>query len=236
MAKFRGILFLMARPSRPMLSRDGVVAAAIRIIDSDGLSACSLPRLAGEFGVRAPSLYHHFADRAEIMAEVARAIVRETVVPRRSTHPDWTEWFVTLALNFRRSILRHPNAAPILLEFVPRDVLSPLYDNAARYLTECGVPEHLHVLILDGLESLTLGAALTQATKQPADRSETFSQVDRSAEQALARAVDANRWDTTQELFAQAIRSFIRGAADLSGGVAPGSTHRNGPVRSSVHG
>jgi len=196
-----------------MLSRDGVVAAAISIIDSEGLPACSLPRLAREFGVRAPSLYHHFADRAEIMAEVAKAIVRETVTPRKHKHADWVEWFVSLALNFRRSILRHPNAAPVLLEFVPRDVLSVLYDDAAQYLTEVGVPRERHVLILDGLENLTLGAGLAQAMKTPSTRSKIFPHTDESTEPNLADAVRANTWTTSGELFAQTVRSFLHGAA-----------------------
>lgn len=226
----------MARPSRPLLSRARVVAAAIQIIDSDGLAACSLPRLAREFGVRAPSLYHHFSDRAEIMAEVSRAVVQETVIPRQVNYTDWVEWFVALALNFRRSILRHPNAAPILLEHVPRDVLSPLYDSAARYLTDNGVPTRLHVLILDGLESLTLGAALTQATKAPAARAETFPRFDRESEWALAEAVDANRWTTTQDLFAQSVRSFLRGTVDLTADAVPDSRRPTGRVRSSAPG
>lgn len=220
----QGILEYMPRPARPLLNRDLVVAAAIRIIDSEGLAACSLPRLAREFGVRAPSLYHHFADRAEIMAEVAKAIVRETVVPRKRSHDGWVEWFVQLALNFRRSILRHPNAAPVLLEFVPRDVLGVLYDDAARYLTDLGVAPELHVLILDGLETLTLGASLTQAMKEPATRAKIFPSVDASTEPNLAAAVDANTWSSSSELFAQTIRVFLTGTALLG---APPSGERS---------
>src|SRR3954471_12807907 len=146
----------MPRPSIPMLSRPTVIAAALRIIDEEGLSACSTPRLAREFGVRAPSLYHHFADRADIMSEVARLVVRETKLPPRVATDHWTDWFVTLAMNFRRTILRHPNVAPILLEFWPRDLLTPLYDNASGVLHQAGVPVEVHALILDGLETLTI--------------------------------------------------------------------------------
>jgi len=46
------------------------------------------------------------------------------------------DWFVQQAVNFRRTILKHPNVAPILLEFLPRDQLTALYDNAAGLLTE----------------------------------------------------------------------------------------------------
>ncbi len=159
----------MPRPSTPLLTRESVIAAALRIIDAEGLPACSTPRLAREFGVRAPSLYHHFADRADIMAEVARLVVRETPFPKERDPARWMDWFVEQAVNFRRTILRHPNVAPILLEFLPRDSLSVLYDNAARLLTEAGVPVEVHALILDGLETLTVGAALITATKTPGE-------------------------------------------------------------------
>lgn len=203
----------MPRPSQPLLSRETVVAAALRIIDAEGLTACSTPRLAREFGVRAPSLYHHFADRADIMAEVARLVVQQTPPPPRPKPGDhWSEWFVALAINFRRTILRHPNVAPILLEFLPRDVLSARYDNGAAHLAAAEVPVELHALILDALETLTVGAALIQTTKPPRGRQSPFPSLNRDGEPSLAAAVDANPWKTSEELFTEVIRSTLRGA------------------------
>lgn len=188
------------------------MAAALRIIDAEGLSACSTPRLAREFGVRAPSLYHHFTDRADIMAEVARLVVRQTPAPLRRPADDWTDWFVKLGVNFRRTILRHPNVAPILLEFLPRDVLTALYDNAAAVMNEYGVPTEAQALILDGLETLTVGAALIQAVKSEATRGMVFPSLNRETEPALAAAVDANPWKSAEELFEQSVRCFLQGA------------------------
>lgn len=202
----------MARPSQPLLSRESVVTAALRIIDAEGLAACSTPRVAREFGVRAPSLYHHFTDRADIMAEVARLVVRETPVPRQRAPEHWSEFFVELSLNFRRTILRHPNVAPILLEFLPRDWLSALYDNAAELMTRAGVPVQAHALILDGLETLTVGSALITATKAEEKRTIPFSAIDRTTDISLVAAVDANPWPTSEELFAEGVRSMLRGA------------------------
>jgi TetR/AcrR family tetracycline transcriptional repressor len=202
----------MPRPSQPLLTRESVIAAALRIIDAEGLAACSTPRLAREFGVRAPSLYHHFADRADIMREVAQLVVRETPSPKKPDPARWTDWFVEQALHLRRTILRHPNAAPILLEFLPRESLSARYDDAARFLTEAGVPTEVHALILDGLETLTLGAALVTATKAPQNRATPFPPFDRTTNVALGAAVDANPWPSSEDLFATAVRSMLHGA------------------------
>src|ERR1044072_1637250 len=67
----------MARPTKPLISKDACAKAALEIIDAEGLDALSLERLAKEIGVRAPSLYHHFADKAAILARGGRLLALE---------------------------------------------------------------------------------------------------------------------------------------------------------------
>ncbi|MFY1621198.1 TetR family transcriptional regulator, partial [Micromonospora sp. WMMD736] len=169
----------MGRPSKPLIKRDEVVTASLEIIDKEGLDAFTMPRLARHLGVRAPSLYHHFGDKNDILVAVARRIGGVSVIrPRRPSTEDWPEFFVALALNFRQAVLRHRNAAPVLLQHLPRDVLVNGYEDAARYLSDCGVPVHLHVKILDGLETLSVGAVLTEARRTPRRHAMSFPKVD----------------------------------------------------------
>ncbi|MDI9949328.1 TetR family transcriptional regulator [Rhodococcus sp. IEGM 1305] len=200
----------MARPSKPLISRAAAVAASIEIIDSEGLDAFSLPRLAKHIGVRAPSLYHHFSDKSEILEAVARQIAGAGNLPRRKPGPDWPEFFVTLSMNLRRSILKHRNAAPILLQYLPRDLLIGTYEDTARFLEESGVPAHLHVQILDGMERLTLGAVLTEAMRKPSTKSTIFPNVDPESQPLLSKALGANEM-TSRQLFEEMIRSFLHG-------------------------
>ncbi|PBC53120.1 TetR family transcriptional regulator [Rhodococcus sp. ACS1] len=200
----------MARPSKPLISRASAVAASIEIIDSEGLDAFSLPRLAKHLGVQAPSLYHHFADKSEILQAVARQIAGAGALPRRKPGPDWPEFFVTLSMNLRRSILKHRNAAPILLQYLPRDLLIGTYEDTARFLEESGVPARLHVQILDGMERLTLGAVLTEAMRKPSTKTTIFPNVDPDSQPLLARALTENEM-TSRQLFEEMIRSFLYG-------------------------
>jgi TetR/AcrR family tetracycline transcriptional repressor len=201
----------MARPSKPLISRAAVVQASIEIIDAEGLDAFSLPRLAKRLGVRAPSLYHHFADKNEIMTAIARHIVGVSVIkPRRAPGEDWPEYFVSLALNFRQAVLRHRNAAPILIEHLPRETLINPYENAARFLSASGVPVHLHVRILDGVETLCIGAVLAEAARRPSRSNAVFPEVDPDAHPYLTEALAANDF-TMRDLFAERIRSFLHG-------------------------
>ncbi|GAA4546690.1 TetR/AcrR family transcriptional regulator [Pseudonocardia xishanensis] len=202
----------MPRPAKPLIRYDAVIETSLRIIDTEGLDAFSLPRLARELNVRAPSLYHHFADKAEILRGIARAIVLETRLPDPATTPTWIEWFVGLSLNFREVVLRHRNAAPVLLQFMPRDVLIQTYDNSARVLAELGVPPAQQVLLLDGMDKLTLGASITEAARDPEDADQVFSRVDPDREPTLALAVQESGLSPDQ-VFAESIRAFLRGAA-----------------------
>ena len=201
---------MMARPSKPLISRASAVAASIEIIDSEGLDAFSLPRLAKHLGVRAPSLYHPLADMSEILEAVARQIAGAGNLPRRKPGPDWPEYFVALSLNLRRSILKHRNAAPILLQYLPRDLLIGTYEDTARFLDDSGVPAHLHVQILDGMERLTLGAVLTEAMRKPSTKNTIFPNVDPESQPLLAHALAVNE-KTSRQLFEEMIRSFLHG-------------------------
>ncbi|CDO90251.1 TetR/AcrR family transcriptional regulator [Mycobacterium triplex] len=214
----------MPRPSKPLIRRDAVVEASLRIIDTEGLDAFSLPRLARELNVQAPSLYHHFEDKAEILKAVARAIVVETRLPDPTSVPNWIEWLVALSLAFRDSMLRHHNAVPLLLQFMPRDVLIRNYNESALYLTEIGVPLEQVVLILEGLDKLTLGAGITEAMHRDEASGRPFANADPVTEPFLVAAVAANQRSATG-VFAESIRSFLRGAASQVPESAPPPQH-----------
>jgi AcrR family transcriptional regulator len=201
----------MPRPSSPLISHDAVVEASLRIIDREGLDAFSLPRLARELNVQTPSLYYHFRDRADILRTVARAIVLESRVPAPDACRTWVDWFVGISLSFRRAVLSHRNAAPILLEFMPRDVLIWNYELGVQILAAVGVPPEARIGVIDGLDTLTLGASLAEAARSPARAGQVFANVDADAEPMLADALAANT-RTAEQLFADSIRSFLRGA------------------------
>ena len=201
----------MPRPASPLISHDAVVEASLRIIDSDGLDAFSLPRLARELNVAAPSLYHHFADRADILRTVARAIVLETRLPEPATCASWVDWFVGISLAFRRAVLSHRNAAPVLLQFMPRDLLVRNYEIGVQVLAQLGVPPGQRIGVIDGLDTLTLGASLAAAAKSPAQAGQVFPSADPDTAPMLAQEIAGNR-RTAEELFADSVRSFLAGA------------------------
>ena len=61
----------MPRPKFALISRRKTLEAALHIIDTEGLDALSLRRLAIELNVNPASLYHHFSNKEEILVGAA---------------------------------------------------------------------------------------------------------------------------------------------------------------------
>jgi len=159
--------------------------------------------------VKAPSLYHHFADKSAILEAVAREIVSGTVVPPKPPTGEWAEWLTQLCLNFRSAVLCHRNAAPVLLQHLPRDLLTDIYEDVAGYLAECGLPADRRLPVLDGLNRLAVTATLAEAMR-PEGRGRSALLIDEDRHPALAAAAQASPLGP-REQFECIIRTHLRG-------------------------
>ncbi|MEU1280472.1 TetR family transcriptional regulator [Streptomyces sp. NPDC005805] len=106
----------MARPRKPLLSRDRIVDAACALVDAEGLEAVSTRRLAAELGVSGPSLYNHFRNKDEILDAVADAVsARVDLSMFDEDDPrDWRTALHDWALSYRAALRAHPHTVPVL--------------------------------------------------------------------------------------------------------------------------
>lgn len=106
----------MARPRKPLLSRERIVAAAAALVDAEGLDAVSTRRLAAELGVSGPSLYNHFRTKDEILEAVADAVsARVDLSMFDEEDPrDWRTALHDWAVSYRAALSAHPNIVPVL--------------------------------------------------------------------------------------------------------------------------
>ncbi len=73
------------------------------------------------------------------------------------------------------------------------------------------MPVDLHVRILDGMETLAIGAVLMEATRPPRPRSAIFPpNVSANSQPLLAEALSKNEL-TQKQLFEAMVRSFLHG-------------------------
>lgn len=62
------------------MTKDDILSAGIKIIESEGFDRLTLSSLASELGVKKPSIYHYFASKDEIIRELyvrARELLRK---------------------------------------------------------------------------------------------------------------------------------------------------------------
>ena len=118
---------------RAGLDTERVVAEAARIADADGLAALTLARLAGELGIRPPSLYNHFDGRREgLLRALAVRGVRELTAALReaAVGRSGTDALTATAHAYRAYAHTHPGLyAATLAAPTPGD---PEYQAAAQ--------------------------------------------------------------------------------------------------------
>jgi AcrR family transcriptional regulator len=92
---------------RRKLSRELLVATAIKIADAEGLDAVSIRRVASELDVRAMSLYGHI-DRKEDLFDLMMDEVACQLVVHEPLPDGWREAIIVIARRERDVLLRHP--------------------------------------------------------------------------------------------------------------------------------
>ncbi len=107
----------MARPRKPLLSRERIVAAALALVDAEGLQAVSTRRLAAELGVSGPSLYNHFGTKDEILDAVADTVIaRIDLAVFEDRAAGWAQALTGWARSYRAALAEHPNIVPFLAQ------------------------------------------------------------------------------------------------------------------------
>ncbi|MBN4055462.1 TetR family transcriptional regulator [bacterium AH-315-K03] len=194
----------MGRPSQPIISRENAAHAALEIIDESGLAALSLQKTADKLGVKAPSMYYHFKNKADLLQAVAADILHEATITKGHSKSDWKEKMVELTLATRRAILRHPNAASLLLEFYPRHIMLPKYN---YWASQYEAKEEDKLIILEGLEALTYGSALLGSASRAKGLQPT-PKVDKAEHPYLAKAITSNK-RSEEARFKENVRRFL---------------------------
>ncbi|MFK4085519.1 TetR/AcrR family transcriptional regulator [Kribbella sp. NPDC020789] len=95
-----------ARGPKPALTVEGIVAAALRIADAEGIGAMSMRRVAEELGAGAMTLYRYIPGKAELLDVMLDTVYGE--LPKRVVPGDWRAKLDEVARENRELYLRHP--------------------------------------------------------------------------------------------------------------------------------
>lgn len=199
------------------LSRSLISAKAVELIDRDGLDALSLERLAKELGVRTPSLYGHFGNKEDVLRSATRRIINETPVVALESVRDWRPWLVEGGLNLRATMLRHPEATTLIIRYYPYDMLLRHRERAISVLDEAGVDPAQHLLVVEGVEKLTLGFSISAPWMIDVDDEPPAALTEHPA---TLRAWHASRHDPLG-LFVDIAMAFVNAIPDRWSGPSP---------------
>ncbi|MCP3802389.1 TetR/AcrR family transcriptional regulator C-terminal domain-containing protein [Allokutzneria sp. A3M-2-11 16] len=100
------------RRQRETLSREQIVAEAVKLLDAEGVEALSMRTLGTRMGTAATSLYRHVTNRDELIEFVVDEVYGEIEVPDGSE--GWRASVTACAGSVRAMILRHPWIASLL--------------------------------------------------------------------------------------------------------------------------
>src|SRR6202142_1301424 len=103
------------------ITRSLILRTALEIVDRDGEDGLSMRRLSEAVNRDTTVLYRHVPNKAAVLDGVAELVLTELSVD--TTDPDWSAQLRTVAHDFRRLALAHPNVVPLL---VTRPLATPL--------------------------------------------------------------------------------------------------------------
>jgi AcrR family transcriptional regulator len=160
---------------RAPLSKERVLRAAVALADHGGIASLSMRKLAEELGVEAMSLYHHVANKDEILDGMVDVVFSEIDLP--SSGAGWKTAMRERAISARKVLSHHPwaigllesraNAGPATLRH---------HDSVIGSLRKAGFSIALAAHAFSALDSYIYGFAL-QELNLPFETAEEIDEV-----------------------------------------------------------
>lgn len=199
------------------LTLDRIVAAAVELLDAEGVDRLSMRRLAERLGAGAMSLYWHVENK-DVVFDLALDAVLEYRGPPQTTGADWRGNVVHMLEDWRGAMLRHPWSAALL----PRRALGPSVlgrlELLSSTLSAAGVADRDLNVAIWSIWNYVMGATITRGNFERSDgdlaaAQDHLTQVgERYPTIARSRLLLDSDWDG----------AFRKGLDFLLDGVAPG--------------
>lgn len=98
--------------AQPGLSRHRLVAAALRVLEREGIDGLSMRKVAADLGVKAASLYWHVRNKEQLLDLLTDELMADAEPPPRQG--DWREQLREYSIRHRRLLLAKRDAAKVV--------------------------------------------------------------------------------------------------------------------------
>jgi AcrR family transcriptional regulator len=144
------------------LTRRRILDAAVALADRDGVRSLSMRKLALELGVEAMSLYHHVANKDDLLDGMVDLVFGEIELP--TGEADWKAAMRRRAVSARAALRRHPWAIGLMeSRSTPGPATLRHHDAVLGILRTAGFPVELAAHAYAVLDSYIYGFALQEA-------------------------------------------------------------------------
>lgn len=135
------------------LTKDELFGRALAIVDTEGLEALTMRRLASEVGVEAASLYHHIPNKDALLDGVVMRMRAEMRIPDPLPE-DWKDLMQAIFVEYGEVLAAHPNLVALAGRRVESDP-----DSGLVFLTQLGFSDDLAVELWQSMIACTVGFA-----------------------------------------------------------------------------
>jgi TetR/AcrR family tetracycline transcriptional repressor len=159
---------------KPALDRPTIVKTALRLLNEVGIEGLSTRRLAAELGIKSATLYWHFKDKNELLAEMSGAMFEECLPsPNVSgANFDWAEWLADGCRAIRRTALSRRDGAQVMAWPRPRiPTTRVVFEDNVKTLMRSGLADMECRLTMQTLRRYAIGAALQEQSNKGASAS-----------------------------------------------------------------
>lgn len=204
---------VMARPRKPLLSRERIVTTALALIDAEGLPALSTRRLAAELGVSGPSLYNHFTTKDEILDAVADTVIAKVDVSAFEAGADWRAGLLDWARSYRAALAAHPHIVPFLAQGPGRRPAGlKMADAAFGGMVEAGWPPAQATRVCAMVRYFVAGSALGSFARGFVDDPSAYDPAD-YPHLGQAHLLAEHRRQVDEGAFETGLRALVDGLA-----------------------
>src|SRR5580700_5322266 len=99
------------RPAKPPLTREGIVAAALRIMQAEGLDRVTMRRLAQELDTGPASLYVYLRNTAELHAAMLEELLSRVDLTPVVAAGDWQDRLIQVLFSYTLILFEQPGLA-----------------------------------------------------------------------------------------------------------------------------
>ncbi|WP_037175062.1 TetR/AcrR family transcriptional regulator [Rhizobium sp. Pop5] len=177
------------RPSKPALSRDGIISAALALFHEEGLAKITMRRVAAVLDTGPASLYVYISDTEDLHAEILDALLAGIAVP--SLPADWRGRLKGTLRSYMSVLFEHPELARMAMSTMPSGAnYLALVEKTLALLKEGGVQDAeaawaVDLLLLYATAQAAEKAAWKASPRSPSDFSSLTAAIDAADAEAL---------------------------------------------------